>query len=55
MSARILKASLPVALPLITDLINCSFRSGIFAESWKLAEVVPCIKGKDGDRDDGDR
>ena len=51
-SARILKASLPVTLPLLTDLINCSFRSGIFAESWKLAEVVPCIKDKDGDRDD---
>jgi len=51
-SARILKASLPVTLPLLTDLINCSFRSGIFAESCKLAEVVPCIKDEDGNRDD---
>ena len=51
MSARILKASLPVTLPLLTDLINFSFRSGVFTESWKLAEVVPCIKDKDGDRD----
>ena len=51
-TARILKASLPVTLPLLTNLIDCSFRSGIFAESWKLAEVVPCIKDKEGDRDD---
>ena len=49
MSARILKASLPATLPLLTDLINCS---GIFAEPWKLAEVVPCFKDQDGDRDD---
>ena len=41
-TARILKASVPVTLPLLTNLINCSFRSGIFAESWRLAEVVPC-------------
>jgi len=51
-SAKILKASLPVTLPLLTDLINCSFSAGIFAESRKLAEVVPCIKNKDDDRDD---
>ena len=51
-TAWILKASLPVTLPRLTNLSNCSFRSGIFAESWKLAEVVPCIKGKEGDRDD---
>ena len=51
-TARILKASLPVTPPVITNLINCSFRSSIFAESWKLAEVVPCIKDKEGDRDD---
>ena len=51
-TARILKASVPVTLPLLTNLINCSFRSGIFAESWRLAEVVPCIKDKEGDRDD---
>ena len=51
-TARILKASLPVTLPLLTNLINCCFRSGIFAESWKLAEVVPYIKDKEGDRDD---
>ena len=43
-TARILKASLPVTLPRLTNLINCPFRSGIFAESWKLTEVVPCIK-----------
>ena len=29
-TARILKASLPVTLPLLTNLINCSFRSSIF-------------------------
>lgn len=52
MTARILKASLPVTLPVITNLINCSFRCSIFAESWRLAEVVPCIKDKEGDRDD---
>ena len=52
LTARILKASLPVTLPRLTNLSNCSFRSGIFAESWKLAEVVPCIKDKEGDRDD---
>ena len=49
MSARILKASLPATLALLTDLISCS---GIFAEPWKLAEVVPCFKDQDGDRDD---
>ena len=35
-TARILKASVPVTLPLLTNLINCSFRSGIFAESWRF-------------------
>ena len=33
-------------------LINCCFRSCIFAESWKLAEVVSCIKDKENDLDD---
>ena len=52
MSAQILKTSLPVTLPVFKDLINCSFRSAIFAEPWRLAEVVLCIKDNDGDRDD---
>ena len=51
-TARILKASLLVTLPRLTNLINCSFRSGIFAESWKLSHVVPCNKDKESDRDD---
>lgn len=42
-TVRILKFSLPVTLPRLTNLIKCSFRSGIFAEPWKMAEVVPCI------------
>lgn len=49
-SARVLKASIPAALPTITRLINGSYTSNTFAESWKLAEVIPCPK--DGDTDE---
>ena len=48
----VLKTSLPVTLPIITNLINHSFHLITFAESWKLAEVTPLLKDKDGDRDD---
>ncbi|CAB4022194.1 Hypothetical predicted protein, partial [Paramuricea clavata] len=48
-TARILKDSLPVTIPTITNLINYSFSSCEFAQVWKRAEVTPCIKSGDPD------
>ena len=36
--------SLDILLPVITKLVNLSFESGRFAESWKEAFVLPSLK-----------
>ena len=54
-SARILKDSLPVILPVITTIINGSFSSNIFARAWKTAEVVPVPKSGDPEESGNNR
>ena len=48
-TARILKDSSPITVPIITSLINSSFSSNIFPQPWKIAEVVPIHKSGDSE------
>ena len=41
---RVIKDSLPATLPVITSIINASFKHGNFPRSWKLAVVSPILK-----------
>ena len=41
---RVIKDSLPATLPVITSIINASFKQGNFPRSWKLAVVSPILK-----------
>ena len=40
-TARVLKDSSPVTVPIITNLINGSFFHNTFPNAWKMAEVIP--------------
>ena len=44
---RIIKESLPVILGPLTDIINSTFHTSIFPESWKVAEILPLLKEGD--------
>ena len=48
-TAKILKDSSPVIVPIITSLINSSFSSNIFPQDWKTAEVIPIQKSGDSE------
>ena len=54
-SARVLKDSLPVTLPIITNLIITSFASNCFAQVWKSAVVIPNFKSGDLDHPENTR
>ena len=47
-----LKASLPVLLPVLVELINNSFTDGVFPDCLKLARVIPIFKS--GNKSDVD-
>ena len=49
-TAKILKDSSPVIVPIITSLINNSFTLSTFPLPWKKAEIVPILKS--GDREE---
>ena len=49
-SMRIIKDSFPVILGPLTDIINCSFATSTFPNSWKASEVIPLLK--DGDHEE---
>ena len=49
-SMRIIKDCLPVILGPLTDIINCSFATSTFPNSWKASEVIPLLK--DGDHEE---
>ena len=49
-SMRIIKECLPVILGPLTDIINCSFATSTFPNSWKASEVIPLLK--DGDHEE---
>ena len=44
---RISKDCLPVILGPLTDIINNSFTTSAFPESWKIAEIIPFLKEGD--------
>ena len=46
-TARVLKASSPVTVPIIANLINGSFSHNTFPNAWKMAEVIPIQKSGD--------
>ena len=46
-SMRIIKDCLPVILGPLTDIINNSFTTSAFPESWKMAEIIPPLKEGD--------
>jgi hypothetical protein len=46
-SMRIIKDCLPVILGPLTDIINNSFTTSAFPESWKIAEIIPLLKEGD--------
>jgi hypothetical protein len=46
-SMRIIKDCLPVILGPLTDIINNSFTTSAFPESWKIAEMIPLLKEGD--------
>ena len=46
-SVDILKSSIDIHLPFITNSINLSIEKGCFPEELKLAEVSPIFKKKD--------
>ena len=49
LDASILKTAAPVVAPAITHILNLSLGTNIFPPKWKLARVIPLLKGKDVD------
>ena len=50
---RLIKESLPIIAPSVTSIINASLASGVFPNSWEIAEVCPIIKK--GDHEEASR
>jgi hypothetical protein len=46
-SMGIIKDCLPVILGPLTDIIDESFTTSAFPESWKIAEIIPLLKEGD--------
>jgi hypothetical protein len=46
-SMWIIKDCLPVILGPLTDIINNSFTTSTYPESWKIAEIIPLLKEGD--------
>ena len=43
-TTRVLKACLPVILPVITSIMNNSFRTNCFPKAWEMAEAIPVLQ-----------
>ena len=54
-SMRIIKDCLPVILGPLTDIINCSFATSTFPNSWIASEVIPLLKDGDHEEPSKDR
>ena len=54
-SSRLLKDSADVIAPVLTNIINCSFRNKSFPQSWKSAKVMALFKNSDADNCDNYR
>ena len=46
-SAEMLKSTAVSIAPSMTELYNMSVYSGIFPSDWKIARIIPVLKGKD--------
>jgi hypothetical protein len=46
-SMQVLKDSLPIILPALTDIINCSLTTSIFPDAWKKSVLIPLQKEGD--------
>ena len=44
---QVLKDSLPIILPALTDIINCSLTTSIFPDAWKKSVLIPLQKEGD--------
>ena len=49
LDASIIKVAAPVISPAITHILNLSLGTAVFPPKWKLARVIPILKGKDLD------
>ena len=47
MPAKILKGNLDICAPYIKNILNCSFNSGTFPKTLKVADVLPIFKAND--------
>ena len=54
-SMRIIKDCLPVILSPLKDIVNCSFATSTFPNSWKASEVIPWLKDGDHEEPSKDR
>ena len=54
-SSRLLKDSADVIAPVLTNIINCSFRKKSFPQSWKSAKVMALFKNSNADNCDNYR
>ena len=46
-STQVLKDSLPIILPALTDIINCSLTASIFPDAWKKSVLISLQKEGD--------
>jgi hypothetical protein len=44
---QVLKDSLPIILPALTDIIHCSLTTSIFPDAWKKSVLIPLQKEGD--------
>lgn len=47
----VIKDALPSILVVLTDIVNRSLLSSVFPTAWKMSEVIPLLKDKDGDHE----
>ena len=52
---KVIKDTLPVKLPVLTELINRSLLTSVFPTSWEESEVVPLLKEGDDDTPNDNR
>ena len=46
-SFRVIKDVLPIILPTLTEIVNCSLLTSVYPSAWKISEVTPLLKEGD--------
>ena len=46
-SLAAVKDALPIILPALTEIVNCSLLTSVFPAAWKHSEVIPILKERD--------